>query len=46
MIVDLNEEDIVLEVRKLIDNIGEAKNEVNIYCDLVKQMFLSNSNRN
>jgi len=46
MISDLSSEKIVLEVKELILNIDSVKDEINIYCDLVKQMFLSGSNQN
>lgn len=46
MINDIEKESIVVEIRDLINGIDSAKEEVNIYCDLVKQLFLSNSNRN
>lgn len=46
MINDIEKESIVVEIRELINGIDSAKEEVNIYCDLVKQLFLSNSNKN
>lgn len=46
MISDLNSEKIILEVRELILNIDSVKDEINVYCDLMKQMFLSSSNQN
>lgn len=46
MINDLSSEKIVLEVRELISNIDSFKEEINVYCDLMKQMFLSSSNTN
>lgn len=46
IIDDLQDEDIVQEIKELIAGIDSVKNEVNLYCDLVKQIFLSGSNRN
>lgn len=46
MISDLSNEKIILEIRELVSNIDFVKDEINIYCDLMKQMFLSNSNQN
>jgi len=46
MLNDLNKEKIILEVRELVSNIDSVKDEFNIYCDLMKQMFLSSSNQN
>lgn len=46
MIHDLNKEKIVLEVRELVSAIDSTKDEVNVYCDLIKQMFLSSSTEN
>ena len=46
MISDLSSEKIILEVKELISNIDSVKDEINIYCDLLKQMFLSSSNQN
>lgn len=46
MIKDLNNAEIVLEIKELIAGIDAAKNEVNVYCDLMKQMFLSDSREN
>lgn len=46
MIYTLDNEPIVDEIRDLINSIDSVKDEVNIYCDMIKQMFLSNSNKN
>lgn len=43
MISDLNSEKIVVEIRELVSCIDSVKDEVNVYCDLVKQMFLASS---
>lgn len=42
----LEQEPIVIEIKELINGIDKAKEEMNIYCDLVKQLFLSGSNKN
>ena len=46
MVRDLNSEKIVLEIRELVSNINSVKEEFNVYCDLMKQMFLSGSIEN
>lgn len=46
MINDLKKESIVLEIQELVQGIESAKNEMNIYCDLMKQIFLSTSEMN
>ena len=46
MFSNLNEEKIVLEIKDLVNGVESAKNEVNIYCDLMKQLFLSGSKQN
>jgi len=43
---DLKNEDIVIEINELINGIDKVKEEVDIYCDLMKQMFLAGSGRN
>lgn len=47
---DIENEKIVLEIRQLVRGIDKAKDEVNrevdIYCDLMRQMFLSGSGQN
>lgn len=37
---------IILEIKELVNGIESAKNQVDIYCDLMKQMMLSASNAN
>ena len=44
--IDISNDDIVLEIRELIDGIDSVKDEINIYCDLMKQIFLSGSGKN
>lgn len=42
----LGEEKIFLEIRTLLDEVDKVKDEINVYCDLMKQMFLSGSSKN
>ena len=42
----LESEDLVLEIKELINGVETFKDEINIYCDLMKQMFLLNSTNN
>ena len=44
--IDLENEKIILEIRELVNGVDKVKEEVNIYCDLMKQMFLSTSGNN
>ena len=46
MLNNLDDEQIVIEIRDLIAGIDSVKNEMNIYCDLMKQIFLSGSAKN
>lgn len=46
MLDNLENEQIVVEIKKLINDINSVKDEVNIYCDLMKQMILSGSSQN
>lgn len=46
MIENLNEENIVLEIRGLLNEVGKVKEEIDVYCELMKQMFLSASTKN
>ena len=46
MIDDLGKENIVLEIRGLVKNIDDAKDNLSVYCELMKQMFLSDSGKN
>lgn len=43
IVIDLNKENLIDEIQSLVKNIDAAKNEVNIYCDLMRQMFLASS---
>ena len=44
--LDIKNEDIVIEINELINGIDRVKEEVDIYCNLMKQMFLSGSGKN
>lgn len=44
--INLENEKIVREIKDLIDTIDYAKAEIDIYCDLMKQIFLSASSEN
>lgn len=46
MINNLNSENLIFEIKDLVSSVENAKDEINIYCDLIKQLFLSNSNNN
>lgn len=46
MLDNLENDEIVIEIKKLINNINDVKDEMNIYCDLMKHMFLSGSSQN
>ena len=43
---NLGKQEIVIEIKELIEGIEAAKDQMNIYCDLVKQIFLSGSKVN
>lgn len=43
---NLDEEIIVLEIRDLINGIEDAKDSIDMYCQMMKEMFLSGSGRN
>ena len=46
MINNIQDEKIVSEIKALIKGIDSVKEEVNIYCNLMKQIFLSCSGEN
>ena len=46
MIENLDNEDFVVEIRKLVNDIESAKDDFNVYCELVKEMFISGSKKN
>lgn len=43
---NLNEEKIVIEIRDLISDIDSVKDNLDSYCEMLKDMFLSGSGRN
>jgi hypothetical protein len=46
MLNDLNEQNIIIEIKELIYKIDSIKNSTDVYCDLMKQIFLSSSGQN
>lgn len=46
MIDNLNNETIVIEIRNLLNDANKVKEEIDVYCELMKQMFLSTSSKN
>lgn len=46
MINDLDNEKIVLEIRELLNNVDNAASEINVYCEMMRQIFLSGSTTN
>jgi len=44
--INFENEKIVIEIRELIKGINNAKNEADVYCDLMKQILLSDSSKN
>lgn len=46
MINDLDNEKVVLEIRELLNNVNKVTNEINVYSELMKQIFLSGSKSN
>ena len=46
MIYDLDKEPTVLEIKDLIREIETATDEFDLYCELMKQIFLSSSQKN
>lgn len=44
--VNLEKENVIWEIRELVENIDSAKSNGSIYCDLLKQIFLSASGQN
>lgn len=43
---DLKNEKIAVEIRELLNEVDKIQEEIGVYCDLMKQMFLSGSNKN
>ena len=46
MINNFNDEKIVGEIKNLLNEVGKVKEEIDVYCDLMKQMFLLTSSKN
>lgn len=46
MINDLQNEKIILEIKDLVNDVNNVKEEINVYCHLMKQIFLSGSGQN
>lgn len=46
MVNDLDNENIVLEIRELLNNVDKASSEMNLYCEMMRQIFLSGSSAN
>jgi len=46
MINNFNDEKIVGEIKSLLNEVGKVKEEIDVYCDLMKQMFLLTSTKN
>lgn len=42
-LVDLSDDNIAQEIKGLLNEVDQVKDEINVYCDLMKQMFLSRS---
>ena len=45
-LLDLGNEQIILEIRELVNSINKISDNNDIYCELMKQLFLSSSNKN
>lgn len=43
---NLEEEQIYLEIKNLIEDIDGYKERCDVYCELIKRMFLSGSGKN
>ena len=46
MLENTNKDDITKEINNLLENIEKVKENVDIYCELMKKMFLSTSGLN
>ncbi len=46
MLENTNKDDITKEINNLVENIEKVKENVDIYCELMKKMFLSTSGLN
>lgn len=43
---DLKNEKVAVEIRELLNEVNKVQEEIGVYCDLMKQMFLSGSSKN
>ena len=43
---NISDDKIILEIKTLLDEVDKVKDEINVYCDLMKQIFLSGSSKN
>lgn len=43
---DLKNEKIVIEIRELVQGIDSFKEEIDNYCEFMKEMFLNTSGKN
>lgn len=43
---DLKNETIANEIKSLLNEADKIHDEINVYCDLMKQMFLTGSSKN
>ena len=41
-----NTEKLKQEINELVDNVKKIQDEIDVYCELMKKMFLSTSNLN
>lgn len=41
-----NTEKLKQEINELVDNVEKIQDEIDVYCELMKKMFLSTSNLN
>ena len=46
MYEDLKNEKIIIEIRSLVDDIENVKDEIDAYVEFMKEMFLSTSGKN
>ena len=46
MLENNNTEKLKQEINELVDNIEKIQNEIDVYCELMKKMFLNTSNLN
>ena len=46
MIYDIRDETLVHEIKNLVNEIENTKENFNVYCELMKQLFLSGSEKN